>query len=317
MKTNLIYFTPKSAAEKRAILKLLPAFSYGSLSEIVAHIELQNSVSTQDLKSLLSTNSLICLDFSVDSLFELVQTAVTSALHASIQNTDFGGFCEGSGKRCAIINIGKPVNLDVDTFNKLYNAHPSICLKMWGISAQEVRQKCSLINNFSSLNHVIFDSFGDITLSVESCDHTYLLQELYSAFAPYIYFEQFASMLDCVAELCSVRKREFGVLDMVGGEVINDLMAISQVKPFCVNLANLGVTKTSTIDEIKALLSRRNLAFAVLLAQQKAGFKLIFIDDDIHSFDVSSVDPLFPCEYLKNFTFNKIFNKLKKNTILY
>jgi len=314
MKSNLIYFTPKSATEKRAILQFLPAFSYATMSNVVSHIEFQSGVASQDVKPFLCENSLIMLDFSNDEQFQLIQSAVNTGLKSSIQNTSFGGFCEGAGKKCVIVNIGKPLDVDVEELQKLYNSRSSICLKMWGITANEVKEKCASVNNFSSLNHVILDSFGDITLAVESCDHSYLLQELYQIFSQYIYFEGYDSLFDCVADLCSVRKREFGLLDFAGGEFISMMTSNSLIKPFCVDLQNFGVTKSTTLDEIRSLLSRRKLGFIVLLAQQKTGYKVIFIDEDVHSFDVPN-ESNYPLEYLKNFALFKIFNKLRKNVL--
>ncbi len=314
MKTNLIYFTPKSANEKRAILNFLPAFSCSTISTFISHIELQPDVSAQDVKPFLSENALIMLDFADDEKFELIQSAVNSAFHSSIQNTSFGGFCESKDKKCTIINIGKSFDVDIEELQKLYNVRPSICLKMWGITRDEVVEKCRQVNNFSSLNHIILDSFGDVTLAVESCDYGYLSQELYQLFSPYIYYEGYSSLFECVADLCSVRKREFGVLDFAGGEFLNMLNSNSLINPFCVDLQNFGIVKSSTLDDIRSLLVSRNLGFIVLLAQQKTGYKVIFIDEDVHSFDVPKQFD-FPLEYLKNFTLFKIFNKLKKNVL--
>jgi len=315
MKTNLIYFKPKSNLEKRAISLTLPAFSYGSMCDIVCSSELSDRADVSDLKSLLFTNSVIALDFSDDEKFEKVQKAVTSAFRTAIQNTNFGGFCEANGKSCAIINVGKNPSIDVEKLHELYKVHPSVCLKLWGITVPEIEEKCSEINNFSSLNHIICDSFGDITLAIESCVDSFLTQELYQRLAPYIYYEEFRSLFDCVVELVSVRKREFGILDFAGGEVLAELQSSQEVKPFLVNLANLGATKTTTLEELKMLVARRKLSFATILVPRKDGYKVIFIDEEIHSFDVEALDLSSGIEYLKNFVYNKMLNKLKKNVL--
>ena len=51
----------------------------------------------------------------------------------------------------------------------------------------------------------------------------------------YIYIEEFRSLLDCVAELGSVRKRDFGVLDFTN-EIFPELNSIAELKPFLVNI---------------------------------------------------------------------------------
>jgi len=144
---------------------------------------------------------------------------------------------------------------------------------------------------------------------------SFLTQELYQRLAPYIYYEEFRSLFDCVVELVSVRKREFGILDFAGGEVLAELQSSQEVKPFLVNLANLGATKTTTLEELKMLVARRKLSFATILVPRKDGYKVIFIDEEIHSFDVEALDLSSGIEYLKNFVYNKMLNKLKKNVL--
>jgi len=313
MKTNLLYFTPKSSMEKRAIESILPAFSYGTMSSIVCKTELANFAESVDIAAILGTNSLIMLDFSIDEQFQKVQKAVNSVFRTTIQNTDFGGFCEAKGKFCSIINIGKSVRVDTDELHKLYKVNPSICLKLWGIEVPQIFEKCSTINNFSSLNYVAYDNFGDVTLAIESCADTYLKQELYGMLSEYIYIEEFRTLLDCVAELGSVRKREFGVLDFTG-EILPELTAIPELKPFVVNMADLGATKSTTLGELKTLLHARKLNFIALIAPQRGGHKVIFLDEEVHTFDFP---PEKEFEYVKNFVYFKILNKLKKNTFLY
>ena len=317
MKTNLIYFSNCLQSQKLDILDSLPGFVYGSFSKIWAKTELNAYCDVEDIKNALTNSSVIALDFSDDELFSKVQTAVSQKYHAAVKNTAFGGFCKsGANQFCCVINIGKKPKFDIDELQSLYQNSDVLCLKLWGISESELVKLCNSADSFNFKSYTIYEHFGDIYLVVKDEGDEVFRQECYQLLSNYIYFEEFNTPLGSIAEIESVRKSLFGIMDFTGQ--VFDMFYDEMLKPFVTNLANCGVNKNTTIDQIKKLVFSRGLSFALVIAPTKEGTKVIFIDDDIHPFTIENKeDKLGQTEYLKNFICIKIFNKLRKNTFLY
>ena len=319
MKTNLIYFSNCTPEQKLDISNFLPAFCFGSFSSVVSKTELALFADVDDIKNALTNSSIIVLDFSDDNLFHKVQSALSQKYHTNVKNTDFGGFCKNNSSQvCSIINIGKKPQLNINELKTLYNVGDTSCFKMWGISVEDLLKKCSSISSFNFKQYVVCEHFKDVYFVIKDDNDQSFTQELYQAFADNIYFEEYNTPLGSITEIESVRKTAFGVLDFVGGEIANLFLNNNELRPFVTNLANCGLSKNTTFDEIKQLVFVRNLSFAMVVVPSKEGIKVIFIDDDVHPFTVSQNTTEFgQMEYLKNFVCIKIFNKLRKNTFIY
>ncbi len=319
MKTNLIYFSNCSPQQKMAIHRFLPAFTYGAFSNIVAKTELAHFADVGDIKNTLTSSSIIALDFSDDMLFRKVQSALSQYYHSSVKNTDFGGFCKNSsGHVCSVVNIGKDPEIDIETLQNLYEVNGVTCYKLWGISGAELLDKCSKIDSFNFKSYTLCEYFGDVYFVVQDDGDDEFKQELYQQFANNIYIEEFSSPLESVAEIETIRKYPFGVIDFLNGELTKALLSDEQLKPYVTNLSNWGVDTRTTIEEIKQIVFTRKLSFALLVLPSKEGMKVIFIDDDIYPYTINKSETEFgSMEYLKNFVCIKIFNKLRKNTFLY
>ncbi len=324
MRANLIMCFDEGNSEFAETTKFLLQQKFSlAIQDVISVTQIPLYSRVNDIARCLWDSTIIAVGFCENEILNNIKIACNSYYNCMPISTNFGLFYKSGNKYCSIVDISNTqlFNLDEKTLKVLYDIDDTICSKIFGLEYQDIVNRLFSIPEFSIYDYSIFTNYGDTQLVVRSPNNIDLLKRfIYNKFDDCIYSDEAKHLIDCVAELLTIRKERFCLADFVSnGFVKNELLINNVMKTNLVNLDEDELLAIKNPENASLLLEAKDIDFLVMIFGNLNNMNIILKDREFsRSYSLKlNKETKYNLNYLTNFVLNKIFCKLRKNTLLF
>ncbi len=273
-------------------------------------------IEPQELLSLFKENTIIAVPFDNEGVLQKIRLATDVYFDGKYVKQDFGYVSTKGDRHCCIVDTtlnNLDATFDYENLKKIFNAVNTFCVKIFGISKNEVLNAIKPLLNSEKYDYSYYSEFGDLLfcfINNKTEQHLFenFKRDFYAKLGDYIYIDEPLMLKQSLIDLLQIRKMRFTILDNCTNNYINSVFCENPI----LNSYYIKIDETNISLNLKSILTSFNLDFLVLITNTEQGICVSFINEigEQQAYFKEQLNNYISMQKFCNFVFYEILKKI-------